>query len=150
MKTIKNIFALALIASVMVFPSCGGDDPGISFDEKMNGTWILTSVTVDGNDVTSDFTGFQLSLSYSGPDYGGGSYNITNANNILSSSGSYSLNGTTSMNLNGDDGSSTSATISLSADDTTLTFSFYNPTTTLGGGRVEGAAGDYVFVLNKQ
>ena len=153
MKTIKNIFALALIAFVMVFPSCGGDgggEPSISFDEKMNGTWTLTSVTLDGTDVTSDFTGFQISLSSSGPNSGGGFYTITNGNNMLYSSGSYSLNGTTNMNLNGDDGSSTSATISLSADGTTLTLSFYNPTTTLGGGRVDGAAGDYVFVLSKQ
>lgn len=154
MKTIKNIFTLALLATVLIFPSCGGDggenEPSISFDEKLNGTWTLTSVTVDGSDVTSDFTGFQISLSSSGPDSGGGNYTITNGNSVLFSDGSYSLNGTTNMNLNGGDGSNTNATISLSADEATLTLSFYNPNTTFGGGRVDGAAGDYVFVLSKQ
>ena len=151
MKTIKALLSIAVVAALTVFSSCGGgdDDPGLSLDEKLNGTWALSSVTVDNADVTGDFGGFQLSLSYSGPDFGGGNYNITNANNILYSSGGYTLNGTTGMNLNGGDGSYVSVQIALSNDDKTLTFSFYNPTTNFGGGRTAVLEGNYEFVLNK-
>lgn len=150
MKTIKIILLFTVLVAVALFSSCGeGDEPGISFDEQMNGTWTISSVTRDGSDVTSEFGGFQLTLSFYGPNTGGGGYTVINANNVLFESGNYTLNGATSMNLNGNDGTNINAQISLSEDGSSLTFSFYNPTTMFGGGRVSGAAGDYVFVLTK-
>jgi len=153
MKTIKALLSIAVVAALTVFSSCGGGDdggaPSISIDEKLSGNWSLSSVTRDNSDVTGEFSGFSISLSSSGPNSGGGSYSASNGGTLLTS-GSYSLSGTSSISFSESSGSVTySATSSLSNEDKTLTISFYNPTTTFGGGRTEGLAGDYVFVLNK-
>jgi len=151
MKTIKNILLLSLIATMLVFPSCGGgDDPSISLDELLSGSWKLSSVTVDGNDVTSDFSGFTLSLSSNGPNSGGGYYSATNGGSLLTS-GSYNVDNTKIYTMNESNGQNSYSitSFSLTNDNKTLTFGFYNPTTTFGGGRIEGLSGEYVFVLNK-
>lgn len=149
MKTIKNILILSLIASVLVFPSCGDDDSELTIDQLIAGTWTLSSVTVDGGDATSEFTGFSMTIT------DGGSYTVNNGGGLLSG-GTYFLNswGTvtthSSMDLSESSGIATySAQVVMSNGNTTLTLSFYNPTTTFGSGRTEGARGDYVFVLNK-
>ena len=151
---IKNIFLMIMLGIGVLFTTCkngggGGDDPELSIDEKLNGSWSLQSVTVDGVDVTSDFSSFGLTLNYNGPNTGTGHYTINNSNGLLFASGMYTLNGTTSVALSGDDGSTVSAAISLSDGDKVLSFSFNNPTTLYGGGRIEGISGDYIFILKK-
>jgi len=143
-----------IVTLVVLFPSCkdsngGGGDPEISIDEKLNGSWTLQSVTVDGVDVTSDFSGFSLTLNYSGPNTGTGHYSINNSKGLLYASGNYTLNGTTSVTLAGDDGSTVNATISLTDGDKVLSFAFNNPTTLYGGGRSEAISGNYIFILKK-
>ena len=150
MKTLKTFLSIAVVAALTVFSSCGEDEPGLSFDEIVAGTWSLSSVTVDGSDVTSDFSGFSLSLNHNGPNSGSGSYSTNNGGSLLTS-GEYYADGTKIYTMNESSGmtSYSITSFSLTNDNKTLTFGFNNPTTTLGGGRTEGLAGDYVFVFTK-
>lgn len=154
MKTIKNIFILAIITTIITFPSCSSDDSSdtdisITIDEKLAGSWSISSVRLDGADVTGDFSGFGVTLNSNGNGSNSGSYTVNGGYNLLDGSGSYSVNGTSSLSLSTNQGNNITVSIELSNDDNTLSFSFFNPTTTFGGGRINGTAGDYVFVLNK-
>jgi hypothetical protein len=147
MKTIKVIILISTLASVLVLASCsGGGDPSPvdTFEQKLIGTWNLNSVKRDGNDVTSEFNGFEISF-----NEGADSFSITGGNDIIYSSGSYTLSGTNAMTLSSG-GENTSVSLSLSSNERQLTFSFRNNKTIYSGGRNDGVAGDYVFVLDKQ
>jgi len=143
----KKKISILPVLFVLLIISCGGDsepDPETQKTtlDKLQGSWNITSVTVDGNDVTADFGGFAISIN-------GSSYNLTNAdgNAWPESSGSLGLGGdqATTMSM----GSNSNIAVAFSNDDKTLTLSFTVTTTTLGGGRVSGLAGNYVFVFNK-
>jgi hypothetical protein len=72
MKIIKGLGSLALLGILLVYSSCGGgSDPAPPITDvqigKLNKTWRITSVTLDGviqngSNNTSDYTGFQLVL----------------------------------------------------------------------------------------
>ena len=146
---------IGLVVVFLFLISCKGGsgqkDPEISQDEKINGVWTLYSVDVDGTDVTNNFSGFTITFNSSGPNSYSGNYVIGGGYSLLDPSGNYSLIGTTAMSIKqGLRGGIIEAQISLSDSDKTLTFSFYNPSTTFGGGKTSGVQGQYTFVLKKQ
>lgn len=59
---------MALIVVLFTYANCGGDPPApppvtdVQFD-KLNKTWKINTVSLDGVDKTSDYTGFQLTFS---------------------------------------------------------------------------------------
>lgn len=64
-----RILALFFISAVLLtYAGCKGDDPepapvtDVQFD-KLNKTWKINTVSLDGTDKTADYTGFQLTLS---------------------------------------------------------------------------------------
>jgi hypothetical protein len=149
------LYKLLPILFIAFLISCeeggGGDDPTpATFTEKLQGTWNMESVKIDGSDVSSDFSGFSITFD------AGLNYTITNGG-ITFPFSSGSLGG----NFDDSDVSSKTvfidginqnneATLAFSNNNNTLTLSFTVDTTTLGlGGRGEGLAGNYVFVLNK-
>ena len=64
-----RILALFFISAVLLtYSGCKGKDPDpapvtdVQFD-KLNKTWKINTVSLDGTDKTADYTGFQLTLS---------------------------------------------------------------------------------------
>lgn len=130
----------------------GGDDPAppppsaATFEEKLAGTWNVSSVKIDGSDVSSDYSGFSITFDTNL------NYTISNGGTTFTqSSGSW---GTASSNDTGAtgflDGITNQVTLVFSNENKTLTLSFIVDNSTFGlGGRGDGLAGSYVFVLNK-
>lgn len=146
----KYLYKLLPILFIALFVSCeegGGDDPiPVTFEEKLQGTWSMSSVKIDGSDVSSDFSGFSITFDANL------NYTISNGGTtFVQTSGSW---GTASSNDNGAtgflNGITNQVTLAFSNENKTLTLSFTVDTTTFGlGGKGDGLAGNYVFVLNK-
>lgn len=68
MKSFRILSLLTLVSVLVTFSNCGDDPPpappvtDVQFD-KLAKTWKINSVTLDGVDKTSDYTGFQLVFS---------------------------------------------------------------------------------------
>ncbi|MDH5396726.1 MAG: lipocalin family protein [Cyclobacteriaceae bacterium] len=155
MKKYKKAIYIIAITGIALLSSCkggggNGDDPEMTIDDRLKGSWVMVSVTVDGADVTSDFTGLKVTFNSNGSNSGSGSYSHTGGNTPIYSTGNYNINGITGIVLSEGDGGVIEAAITLSNSDKTLMLSFNNPTTTFGGGRVTSVAGEYVIVLDKQ
>ena len=149
----KYLYKLLPILFIAVLLSCdesgGGDDPTpepATFEEKLAGTWSMSSVKIDGSDVSSDYSGFSINFDSNL------NYTISNGGTTFTQTvGSW---GTSSANDTGATGFlagiTNQVTLAFSNEDKTLTLSFSVDNTTFGlGGRGEGLAGNYVFVLNK-
>lgn len=148
----KYLYKLLPILFIAVLISCeegGGDDPSpdaLTFEEKLQGTWGMSSVKVDGSDVSSDYSGFSITFDANL------NYTISNGGTtFVQTSGSWA---TASSNDSGStgflNGITNQVTLAFSNDNKTLTLSFTVDNDTFGlGGRGEGLAGSFVFVLNK-
>lgn len=68
MKAFKILALLFISAVLLTYAGCKGKDPDpapvtdVQFD-KLNKTWKINTVSLDGTDKTADYTGFQLTLS---------------------------------------------------------------------------------------
>ena len=147
----KYLYKLVPVLFIAILISCdeggGGDDPQPqTFEEKLQGTWSLESVKIDGSDVSSDYSGFSITFD------AGLNYTITNGGTtFLQTSGSWGTASPTDTGATGFlNGITNQVTLAFSNDDKTLTLSFNVDNSTFGlGGRGDGLAGSYVFVLNK-
>jgi hypothetical protein len=87
---ISKTYALVILMLVMV-SSCGKDDPSTPDErdlafEKLSGSWTLGStggVTVDGQDVSLNYSGFLLSFT-------DGAFTTINAGELFNASGNWS------------------------------------------------------------
>lgn len=146
MKTIKIIILSSIVASVTMLVACGGgDDPSPQqqmTNQLMNGgePWSVAggTVTVDGNDVTNEWSGF--TISFTEDTY---TTNSSNAAEVWPSSGTWDFaNETTTSDLQRGDGTS----MDVSIDNNVLTIRFDAPWGV--NGRTTSIGGGYVFVLN--
>lgn len=68
MKAFRILALLFISAVLLTYAGCKGNDPDpvpvtdVQFD-KLNKTWKINTVSLDGADKTADYTGFQLTLS---------------------------------------------------------------------------------------
>jgi len=68
MKALRILSLLFVTSLLLTFMSCKKDDPDpppvtdVQFD-KLSKTWKINTVSLDGVDKTSDYTGFQLTFS---------------------------------------------------------------------------------------
>ena len=77
MKVFNKVIMMLSLTGV-ILSSCSSDDKAPSQEEKqlkmLADTWVVTSATMDGGDITSDYSSFELSLSGSASeevyDYG--------------------------------------------------------------------------------
>ncbi len=144
----KNIYKLLPILLIAVLISCDKNKATpLTAGEKIQGTWNLTSVSRDGADVSSEFSGFSVKISDS-------NYTITNGGTAFKdTSGSISNfdTGSTASSFQVTFASSTqfNVTMELSNENKTLTLRFDIDKSTFEGGRESGLAGSYVFVVNK-
>ena len=103
MSIIKNLTILIVLSTVALFTACGGGDtptpvtdPTQEIIDGLGKTWTISSVTLDNSDVTSDWSGFELTFNtskgYSASDLSDesvliwptiGTYSFPNQNNAL-------------------------------------------------------------------
>ena len=146
----KYLYKILPILFVALLISCkGGNNPDPippTFEEKLAGTWSLSSVKIDGSDVTSDYSGFSITFDANL------NYSIANGGlTFTQTSGSWGTASQTDTGATGYlAGITNQVTLAFSNANKTLTLSFTVDNNTFGlGGRVSGLAGNYVFVLNK-
>ena len=161
MNKIKNLTLVCLALAVMLALSCGGgsnDDDGpapLTAEEQrlldLGGstgvTWIATSITQDGAPANG-FDSFSLTIRGT---LDSKTYNSTDADPLLNSSGTWDFDGTNISRIIFDADSDNVYVISnlqtAQAPATmTLTVNYTNP----GGGTRAGGNGTYVFNLRAQ
>jgi len=90
MKQLRYLLGFAALIVLFTFSNCGEDNPPQPTDaelrvEALTGTWEVTTVTLDGTDVTTDYDGMTLTFSSSkGYSVSGGDFSP-----IWQSSGTY-------------------------------------------------------------
>ena len=140
MKT-KSIFILSFLAFGLIFSSCKKDSPTPKTDEeiqleKLSGTWVVSaaanSVTIAGNDVSSEWAAFELTISE-------GSFTSSGAGStdVWPTSSTWTFGSEVSI-LQRNDGTD----ITVSVDETSLLMTFNY---TVPGGRLDGIEGNWVF-----
>jgi hypothetical protein len=147
----KTIYKLLPILFIVVLFSCDGGGNGTdpepaTFEEKLAGTWSMSSVKIDGSDVSSDYSGFSITFDASL------NYTISNGGTTFTQTSGQipkSWDGDLDQVTVGLNGITNQVTLALSNENKTLTLSFSVDNNTFGGGRESGIAGNYVFVLNK-
>lgn len=148
MKSYKYIGLYVLVfSSLSVFitfmSSCGGggDDPNPQADvtTKLQGSWKIQSLMVDGVDKTSLFPGFTISFVSSS------NFNTSNGGQVFPSSGTYGFadSNATVLRLQG------VPDITFEVTDTSLKMTFSWTKNTFGPGRIGSISGQHVFTMNK-
>ncbi|MFZ1806296.1 MAG: hypothetical protein WAU36_03685 [Cyclobacteriaceae bacterium] len=150
MKSYKHItlsvlvfIALSVIVTSMSSCSSGDGDgdpnPQTDVTTKLQGTWKIQSLIVDGVDKTSLFPGFTINFVSSN------SFNTSNGGSVFPSSGSYGFadSNATVLRLGG------VPDITFEVTDTSLKMMFSWTKNTFGSGRRESISGQHVFTMNK-
>ncbi len=143
--TLKSTFRLSVSLAVLLgamtyLASCSKDDgPNAQTIQlqKLSTTWKVAQVTNDNQDVTSEYTGFTLTIDEL-------SYTTQNGGNPWPASGTYDFRENDLNTLVRSD--ATEITIDeITEDMLVLSFNF----NTLSGGRESGVTGDFTFSLTK-
>jgi len=144
MKQLRKFVFFTFSIAAMLLISCGSDDPGVATDpveqteeEKQlellsASVWKMSSITLDGADATSNFSGLELTIKSDKTYSTNGSYDP-----VWPSSGTFSF-GSDINTLTRDDG--VSMTISVSETSLSISFTYAD-----SGGRLDAIPGDYVF-----
>jgi hypothetical protein len=146
MKHLRSFIFFTFSLGALMLISCGDDsDDPVTEDPLTESTeeekqleslsasaWKMSSITLDGADVTSNFDGLVLTINSDKTYSTNGSYDP-----VWPSSGSFTF-GSDINTLTRDDG--VSMTISVSETSLTVTFTYAD-----SGGRIDALPGDYVF-----
>ena len=144
MRHFRSFIFFIFSIAAMTLISCGDDDDSVADDpteqteeekqlESLSASvWTMSSITLDGADVTTNFSGLVLTINSDKTYSTNGSYDP-----VWPSSGSFTF-GSDINTLTRDDG--VSMTISVSETSLTITFTYAD-----SGGRIDALPGDYVF-----
>lgn len=141
-----------LNAFALLLSSCGGgsNDLALTAGDKavvnlVAGPWKVVSVTVDGVDKTSLFTGFTITFTKSSANTGG--YSTANGGAVWPATGQWTIG---DMNTAGSFLRSDGLEVLLTEiTDTSLKMSLAWTKNTFGPGRIESISGQHVFVVGK-
>lgn len=144
------VLPIALLITVLFFPSCKKDDPPpvepppptqkeITTALLTKATWPLTSILVEGEDASSLFVGFSLTFTNTG-------YTTTGTSPVWARSGTWSFTDDTATKFKREDNVEVTIT---SVDDKTLKLTLFWDKQTTQGGRVGSLKGKHEFVLTK-
>jgi hypothetical protein len=145
MKYFRSLIFFTFSLGALMLISCGDDDDASVTDDPVEQTeeekqleslsasaWTMSSITLDGADVTTNFSGLVLTIKSDKTYSTNGSYDP-----VWPSSGSFTF-GSDLNTLTRDDG--VSMTIAVSETSLTVTFTYAD-----SGGRIDALPGDYVF-----
>ncbi len=152
MKICRIIFLI--IASTSIF-SCskdeGKEDNKSIIIDKLKGTYSPTYVSLDGDDITSDFAGFTLTIDES-LNFTSNSVSLDRQPNPWAGTGSFTIvepvSGTTSATFTRNDGVGIFAEWDEASSTVDLSFVF-NSSSVGSNGRISAVEGDWVFVFKK-
>ena len=139
----KSLVCLLAILGISLALACGGDDspsPEALRQQELTATWSVASVINDGQDVSSQFTGFSLTITSEQ------TYSTVNGGNPWPAQGTFELVANNLDEFIRDDGV---RVVITSIDETTLSLTFQ---ITDVGGRAfgsNGITGTFTFNLNK-
>jgi hypothetical protein len=144
-KTIKYFLStLAILSGLLFIQSCGskGSDPSPVDQMKailIAGTWNLQTVSVDGVDKTSVYTGLTIKFT-------GDNFTATNGRAVWPASGTWQFADDTGKNIIRGDG----LPIAIEeATATKLVLKFNWNQNTLGSGRISSVKGQNIFTFGK-
>jgi hypothetical protein len=140
--TIKFLIAISLIASAISCKNKNKISPQDAAKTQISKTWILdtgTAVALDGEDVTADYAGFEITFTATG------TYNAQNGIPAFNANGTWSFAGESLTQINRDTDISTS--IILTDNDLLMTFTLSESQL---GSRTTALAGEYFFKLVKK
>jgi len=130
MKALRILALLGLVAILLTYSSCGGDNPepesvtDIQLG-KLSHTWKINTVTLDGVDKKADYTNFTLTLTGT---KGNTSFGYTTAGRPSLSpwkaSGSWEFGGAPETQIIRDKGTADELAMSYSVTETTLSVTF--------------------------
>ena len=144
------ISLVSLSALSFLFASCGGKDPAPSVGDKaisnlVTSPWKIVSVTIDGVDNTSLFTGFTITFTKATSN--AGSYTAVNGGLVWPTSGQWTI---VDMNTAGsflrNDGIEVQL---LEVTATSLKMSLIWGKNTFGPGRIGSVSGQHIFTMGK-
>lgn len=130
MKAFRILSLISLVAILLTYSSCGGDDPAeesVSDVQlgKLSKTWKINTVTLDGVDKIADYASFQLIMSGT---KGNTSFGYsTSGRPPLSpwkSSGSWEFGSAPETQIIRDKGTTDELAMTYAVTETTLTISF--------------------------
>ena len=137
---------LTLAIMIVQLTSCGKKSdpaPAVSAQDQVKAQlianpWKLQSVSVDGVDQTSVYTGFGITFTGSG-------YTTSKGGSVWPASGTWTFANTDGTDIKRDDGLDVQILVTATSLKMTLTWT----KTTLGGGRIESLKGQNVFTMTK-
>lgn len=131
---------------------CSDDEKAPSQEAKqlnqLSGTWVVTSATLDGSNVTSDYSSFELTLSGSA-NAAVYAYGVT-GRPLLSpwpAGGTWAFGTNLENSMLRDPGTDDELSISYGVSETQLTITFMFNGTGYEASRVNSAEGDYEFTM---
>jgi hypothetical protein len=122
------------------FMACDSDDGNPVLKKLAAGSWSVSTVTVDGTDQTSMFTGLTITFN---TDF---TYTATNGNNVWPASGNWHFTDGTNTKITRSDDVEV-ALKDLTDTSVTLELSWDAPT--YGPGRSSSIAGQHVFTMGR-
>ena len=151
MKHLRSFIFFTFSLAALMLISCGDDgddpvtdDPVTEPTEEENqleslsaSAWTMSSIILDGADVTSNFSGLVLTIKSDKTYSTNGEYDP-----VWPSSGTFTF-GSDLNTLTRDDG--VSMTVSVSETSLSITFTYAD-----AGGRIDALPGDYVFSFTPQ
>lgn len=135
--------AILIIFSFALLTGCKKDNTPtaeeIMTQKLMVATWKVSSVTVDGSDRTSMFTGMTLTFT-------DGAYTTTNGHVVWPASGTWTFSNAEATMIKRDDGVIVTLT---EVTDSNLKMSLTWSKTTFGAGRTSSIKGKHEFVMGR-
>lgn len=146
MKVFRILSLIGLVAILLTYSSCGGDDPASESVSdvqlgKLSKTWKVNTVTKDGDDRTAEYSSFQLVLSGTkGNTSFGYSTSGRTLPNVWKSSGSWEFGSAPETQMIRDKGTLDELAMTYIVTETTLkiTFNFQKDGYTSRTGVVKG------------
>jgi len=137
------VILLSLLLFALGMTSCQGDEKESDPRDVIERTWLLTggTVTKDGSDVTSDYTGLQVTFS------DGGTYTTVNGGHFFKSAGTWAWQGSGMTGITCDGDFSIQV---IAVNETDLHLQLTLNEDVLTGGRTAGLVGEYDIKLKAQ
>jgi hypothetical protein len=153
---VYNRIVIILGLTGMILSGCGKDDPAPSQEEKqlnkLSDTWVVNTVTMDGGDVTSDYSSFELTLS-------GSANSAVYAYGVIGrpllspwpSGGTWTFGSDVVTDIRRDPGTGDQLQMNYTVTDTQLTIEFsFSGTGYNAPARVNSAAGNWIYTFARK
>lgn len=154
MKLYNGIILIMFGLTGVLLSGCNDGDQPSAKEKQLNsisGTWKISSASLDGQDVTADFAGFEVTFS-GAPDADLFTYGVKGRPDLSPwpAGGTWSFGSDLKSTLVRDPGTSDELLIDYSITGSQLTMEFFFQGTGFKAGRVAGTDGNWAFTFTKK